>query len=97
VTEGGELQEPSALSLFLGADRRRVGTNPYGMQIFAMRPDGSGLRPLPAARGFAVAPDAPPADPLAPIGKLRYRRISSRMPCASSRDRLPPGRGEHSL
>jgi hypothetical protein len=33
------------------------GTNPYGIQLFAMRPDGSGLRALTDMRGFAVEAD----------------------------------------
>ena len=33
------------------------GTNPYGEQIYAMRPDGSGLRQLTSARGMTTDPD----------------------------------------
>jgi len=33
------------------------GTNPYGGQIFTMRPDGSGLRQLTATRGMTTAAD----------------------------------------
>jgi hypothetical protein len=33
------------------------GTNPYGSQLFAMRPDGSGLRALTDSRGLVVEPD----------------------------------------
>jgi hypothetical protein len=33
------------------------GTNPYGDQLFAMRPDGAGLRVLTDMRGFAVEAD----------------------------------------
>jgi cysteine-rich repeat protein len=34
-----------------------VGRNPFGDQLFAMRPDGSGLRQLTAARGRDILPD----------------------------------------
>ena len=34
-----------------------VGANPYGSQIFAMRPDGTGLRQLTNARGMTTDPD----------------------------------------
>jgi hypothetical protein len=34
-----------------------VGANPFGEQIFAMRPDGSGLRQLTNARGMWTDPD----------------------------------------
>jgi hypothetical protein len=33
------------------------GTNPFGTQLFAMRPDGSGLRALTDARGLVVEAD----------------------------------------
>jgi hypothetical protein len=34
-----------------------LGTNPYGDQVFAMRPDGSGLRQLTALRGMRTLQD----------------------------------------
>jgi hypothetical protein len=34
-----------------------VGANPFGAQIFAMRPDGTGLRQLTSARGMTTDPD----------------------------------------
>jgi hypothetical protein len=34
-----------------------LGSNPYGVQMFAMRPDGSGLRQLTAARGLVGEAD----------------------------------------
>jgi hypothetical protein len=34
-----------------------VGANPFGEQIFAMRPDGTGLRQLTNARGMTTDPD----------------------------------------
>ena len=34
-----------------------VGGNPNGNQLFAMRPDGSGLRQVTATRGMTVDPD----------------------------------------
>ena len=33
------------------------GTNPDGDLLFAMRPDGSGMRELTHTRGFVVEPD----------------------------------------
>ena len=34
-----------------------VGGNPFGDQLFAMRPDGTGLRQLTDARGMTTDPD----------------------------------------
>ena len=34
-----------------------VGANPFGDQLFAMRPDGTGLRQLTSARGMETSPD----------------------------------------
>jgi hypothetical protein len=34
-----------------------LGANPLGAQIFAMRPDGRGLRQLTDAAGFTTNPD----------------------------------------
>jgi hypothetical protein len=34
-----------------------VGANPFGDQIFAMRPDGAGLRQRTDARGMTEGPD----------------------------------------
>ena len=34
-----------------------VGANPFGEQLFAMRPDGTGLRQLTSARGMTIDPD----------------------------------------
>jgi len=34
-----------------------VGANPSGQQLFAMRPDGTGLRQLTNARGMTTEPD----------------------------------------
>ena len=34
-----------------------VGANPFGEQLFAMRPDGTGLRQLTNARGMTTDPD----------------------------------------
>jgi len=33
------------------------GTNPYGFQVFTMRPDGTGLRQVTSARGMTLEPD----------------------------------------
>src|SRR5262249_12956577 len=34
-----------------------IGANPFGEQLFAMRPDGTGLRQLTNARGTTTDPD----------------------------------------
>jgi len=34
-----------------------LSTNSYGIQVFAMRPDGSGLRQLTDTAGFTTNPD----------------------------------------
>jgi hypothetical protein len=34
-----------------------LGRNPFGSQVFAMRPDGTGLRQLTATRGMTIDPD----------------------------------------
>jgi hypothetical protein len=34
-----------------------IGTNPYGAQLFSVRPDGSRLRVLTHAKGFVSHPD----------------------------------------
>src|SRR5262245_1601156 len=44
-------------TMLSGSSCDPVGGNPFGDQIFAMRPDGSGLRQLTAARGTTVDPD----------------------------------------
>jgi len=50
-------QDPATRSVVFYASCDPLGTNPYGGQVFAMRPDGSGLRQLTAARGFATDAD----------------------------------------
>jgi hypothetical protein len=44
-------------TILFGSSCDPVGGNPFGDQIFAMRPDGSGLRQLTATRGITVDPD----------------------------------------
>jgi hypothetical protein len=43
--------------MLFGSSCDPVGGNPFGDQIFAMRPDGSGLRQLTATRGLTTDPD----------------------------------------
>jgi hypothetical protein len=44
-------------TMLLGSSCDPVGGNPFGDQIFAMRPDSSGLRQLTATRGATMDPD----------------------------------------
>ena len=44
-------------TMLFGSSCDPVGDNPFGDEIFAMRPDGSGLRQLTAAPGLTVDPD----------------------------------------
>jgi hypothetical protein len=44
-------------TLLFGSSCDPVGNNPSGDQIFAIRPDGSGLRQLTATRGVTIDPD----------------------------------------
>src|SRR5262245_28031469 len=44
-------------TMLFGSSCDPVGGNPFGDQIFAMRPDGSGLRQLTATPGLTVDPD----------------------------------------
>jgi len=53
----GANQDTVTGSIVFASTCNPFGTNPHGGQIFAMRPDGSGLRQLTDARGFAVAAD----------------------------------------
>jgi hypothetical protein len=51
------LQDPVTRSVVFQASCDPLGTNPNGSQIFAMRPDGSGLRQLTDAAGIVTHPD----------------------------------------
>jgi hypothetical protein len=44
-------------TVLFGSSCDPVGRNPFGEQLFAMRPDGSGLRQLTATRGLTIDPD----------------------------------------
>src|SRR5262245_53845119 len=44
-------------TVIFGANCDPFETNPYGFQLFSMRPDGSGLRQLTATRGRVIEPD----------------------------------------
>ncbi len=44
-------------TIVFGSSCDPVGLNPYGYQVFAMRPDGSGIRQLTNARGKTVEAD----------------------------------------
>ena len=49
-------QDPRSRSLLFYSECNPLGTNPNGGQIFAMRPDGSGLRQLTDSQGLVKAP-----------------------------------------
>jgi hypothetical protein len=51
------LQDPVTRTIVFDSSCDPLGTNPYGGQLFAMRPDGSGLRQLTATRGFTTDAD----------------------------------------
>ena len=50
-------QDARTGTLVLHSNCDPFGTNPYGSQMFAMRPDGSGLRQLTDARGVVTEAD----------------------------------------
>jgi len=50
-------QDPRSRTLVLYSDCDPLGTNPNGAQIFAMQPDGSGLRQLTDSRGLVFESD----------------------------------------
>jgi hypothetical protein len=50
-------QDRATGTLVFASECDPFGTNPYGYQVFAMRPDGSRLRQLTDARGLTIAPD----------------------------------------
>jgi hypothetical protein len=50
-------QDPETRTLVFDSTCDPLGTNPYGIQLFAMHPDGSGLRQLTDARGLVAEPD----------------------------------------
>jgi len=54
---GWALQDPRTRTIVFDSSCDPFGTNPAANQIFAIRPDGSGLRQLTAARGFVEEPD----------------------------------------
>lgn len=54
---GFPAQDPVTGSMVFDATCDPFGTNPNGGQLFAMRPDGSGLRQLTTYRGLVVEPD----------------------------------------
>ncbi len=49
---GGMFQDPETGTLVFHSSCDPLGTNPFGDAIFAMRPDGSGLRQLTFTRGL---------------------------------------------
>ena len=53
----GSRQDPVTGTIVFYSSCNPFGTNPYGGQLFAIRPDGSGLRQLTHARGFVTEPD----------------------------------------
>ncbi len=51
------LQDPVTNAVVFASSCDPFGTNPDGAQLFAMQPDGHGLRQLTDAAGFATNPD----------------------------------------
>jgi hypothetical protein len=49
--------DPITGTVLLTSNCDPVGGNPFGEQLFAMRPDGTGLRQLTSARGMTTDPD----------------------------------------
>jgi hypothetical protein len=54
-TQGAD-QDPRTGTLVFSSTCDPFGSNPYGDQLFAMRPDGSGFRQLTNSRGLRVGP-----------------------------------------
>src|SRR5262249_40681986 len=50
-------QDPVTESVVFDSNCDPLGTNPLGYQLFAMRPDGDGLRQLSEASGLTTNPD----------------------------------------
>ena len=55
-TVRGPYQDPWTEALIFYSTCDPFGTNPYGGEIFAMRPDGTGLRQLTETQGFVDDP-----------------------------------------
>jgi len=51
------VQDPATKAVVFDSSCDPFGTSPNGSQVFAMRPDGSGLRQLTDASGFTTNPD----------------------------------------
>jgi hypothetical protein len=51
------VQDPVTQTVVFDSSCDPLGTNPYGSQLFAMRPDGSGIRQLTATRGLTTDAD----------------------------------------
>jgi hypothetical protein len=49
--------DPITGTVLFGSSCDPFGRNPFGEQLFAMRPDGTGLRQLTSARGMTTDPD----------------------------------------
>ena len=51
------IQDPVTRTLVFYSSCDPLGTNPFGGQLFAMRPDGSGLRQLTDTPGLVIEAD----------------------------------------
>ena len=49
--------DPITETVLFGPSCDPLGRNPFGEQLFAMRPDGTGLRQLTNLRGMTTDPD----------------------------------------
>jgi hypothetical protein len=73
-TQGAD-QDPRTGTLVFSSTCDPVGSNPYGDQLFAMRPDGSGLHQLTQTRGLVrVAPGIVEAELPRPYAYSANRR-----------------------
>jgi len=63
-------QDPRSRTLLVYSNCDPLGTNPNGGQIFAMQPDGTGLRQLTDSRGLVIESDGTVVDELP--GKWAY-------------------------
>jgi hypothetical protein len=57
-------------TVMFGSNCDPFGTNPYGFQLFSMRPDGSGLRQVTATLGRVTQPDG--AVSFQTVGPIAY-------------------------
>src|SRR5262249_6271402 len=88
--EGIVLDQVTGTVIF-GSSCDPFGMNPYGFQLFSMRPDGSGLRQLTATRGRVIEPDG--AVSFQTVGPIAYpARARPEPPRGTMRTMVPSDR-----